>query len=72
MSITKSGKWIIVLIAYDDESIEPQVIKEFIASDEDEQCAALLRGGHLMATLPDDTESDAEGLRREIEKQCLR
>lgn len=70
---TNAKKWIIVLIAHDDPDIDVQVIKEQIPVADDEHLAALLRGGHLIATLPDDpTESEAESLRREIEKQCLR
>ena len=72
MPVTNTGKWIIILIAHDDPAIEPQVIKEQIGSDDNEQLAALCRGGDLIATLPEDTEEDAEGLRLEIEKQCLR
>ncbi|HZZ44528.1 MAG TPA: hypothetical protein VFE58_16450 [Tepidisphaeraceae bacterium] len=65
-------KWVIILVAHEDENLEAQVIKECIPAEEDEQLAAFLRGGELIATLPDDTEADAESLRREIEKQCLR
>ena len=68
-----AGKWIIVLLAYDDPElgIEPEVIKEAIADTEDEQLAALLRGGELVAVV-EDTEEVAEGCRRDYEKQCLR
>lgn len=66
-----AGKWIIVLVAYDDMDLEPQVIKELIPANEDEQLAALLRGGELVAVV-DDIEEVAEGCRREFEKQCLR
>jgi hypothetical protein len=72
MPVTKSGKWIIVLVAHDDPDLEPQVLKEFIPQDENEHLAALLRGGELIATLVDEPEGDAEMLRREIEKQSLR
>ena len=68
-----AGKWIIVLLAYDDPELglEPEVIKELIADNEDEQLAALLRGGELVAVV-EDTEDVAEGCRRDYEKQCLR
>ena len=70
--MNEAGKWIILLVAFDDADLEPQVLKERIAGDEDEQLAALLRGGELIAVLEDDEEETAEGYRREIEKQCLR
>jgi len=65
-------KWIIVLVAYDDPDLEPEVLKERIASNEDPQLAAFLRGGELVAVLNDEEEELAEGYRREIEKQSLR
>jgi len=65
-------KWIILLVAHDDPSIDAQVIKESIPAEENEHLAAFMRGGELIATLPDDPENEAEALRREIEKQCLR
>ena len=65
-------KWIIVLVAYDDPEIETRVIKERIAMDEDEQLAALLRGGELVAVLGFDNEAAAEANRIEAEKSCLR
>jgi hypothetical protein len=66
-----TGKWVIVLVAYEDSDLEPQVLKELIPHEEDEQLAALLRGGELVAVV-DDTEEVAEGCRQEFEKQCLR
>jgi hypothetical protein len=69
---TREGKWIIVLIAYDDPEIEACVLKERIPMDEDENLAAFMRGGELMAVTTDDEEQVIEGLRREIEKECLR
>jgi hypothetical protein len=65
-------KWIIVLVAYDDPELEPKVLKELIPAEEDEEFAALLRGGELVTVLSDDEEDVAEMYRREIEKQCLR
>ena len=65
-------KWIIVLVAYDDPEIETRVIKERIAMNENEQLAALLRGGDLVAVLGFDNEAAAEANRIEIEKACLR
>lgn len=67
-----AGKWIIVLVAFEDSATDPQVLKEWIPADENEQLAAFLRGGELLEVLGDETESTAEGCRRDIEKQCLR
>jgi hypothetical protein len=66
------GKWILVLVAYDDEDLEPQVLKERLARDEDEQLAAFLRGGELVAVLGDDNEAIVEAHRVAVEKECLR
>lgn len=66
------GKWIMLLVAFSDDDFEPVVLKERIAADEDEQLAAFLRGGELLAVLGDEEESVAEGFRRDLEKQCLR
>jgi hypothetical protein len=71
-TMAKGHKWIIVLIAYDDPQIETRVLKERIAAYEDEQLAALLRGGELVATLAYDNEAAAEAQRIEIERSCLR
>ena len=68
----RSAKWILVLVAFDDSDLEPVVLKERIAGDEDEQLAALLRGGELLDVLSDETEEAVEFYRRELEKQCLR
>jgi len=65
-------KWIIVLVAYDDPEIETRVIKERLALEDDEQLAALLRGGQLVAASGLDSEPAAEAQRLEIEKFCLR
>jgi len=65
-------KWIIVLIAFDDPEIAPEVIKERIPVSEDERVAAFLRGGELLNVLHEDSESIAEGVRRDAEKECLR
>jgi len=65
-------KWIVVLIAFDDPELPPQVLKERIAEDEDERLAAFLRGGELLNVLHEDSESIAEGIRRDAEKECLR
>ena len=65
-------KWIIVLVAYDDPAIETRVIKERLAMDDDEQLAALLRGGELVAVLAFDNELAAEASRIEVERSCLR
>ena len=66
------GKWIMLLVAFSDDDFEPVVLKERIGADEDEQLAAFLRGGELLAVLGDEEESVAEGCRRDLEKQCLR
>jgi hypothetical protein len=65
-------KWIIVLVAYDDPAIETRVIKERLAINDDEQLAALLRGGELVAVLGFDNELAAEASRIEVERSCLR
>ena len=68
----RSGKWIIVLVAFDDSELPPQVLKERIGINDDEQVAAFLRGGELLDVLKTDDETIAEGYRAQIEKQCLR
>ena len=68
----KAHKWIIVLVAYDDAMIETRVIKERLAVDENEQLAALLRGGELVSVSEFDDEAHAEACRREVEKSTLR
>jgi len=67
-----TGKWILVLVAHDDDELEPQVLKERIARDEDEQLAAFMRGGELVAVIGDVSEVIAEAHRFEVEKECLR
>jgi hypothetical protein len=66
------SKWIILLVAFDDANLEPEVIKERIGADEDEELAAFMRGGELVAVMADEDETVVEGFRREVEKQCLR
>jgi hypothetical protein len=70
--MSSPGKWIILLVAFDDDDVEPQVLKERIEADEDEHLAALLRGAELITVLGDDEEEVAEAIRLEMEKQCLR
>ncbi|HYO10645.1 MAG TPA: hypothetical protein VER17_16900 [Tepidisphaeraceae bacterium] len=65
-------KWILVLVAFDDPEIDPQVIKEQIEGEDDEQLAALLRGGKLLDVLGDEEEEVVEQYRRQVEKECLR
>ena len=65
-------KWIIVLVAYDDPAIETRVVKERLAMDEDEELAALVRGGELVAVVGFDNELAAEASRIEVERDCLR
>ena len=65
-------KWIIVLVAFEDDEFEPQVLKERLQPQEDEFIAAFLRGGELLAVIRGDDEETAEGCRRDFEKQCLR
>ena len=69
---TRSYKWVIVLVAFDDDAVPASVLKERIPTDSDEHLAAFLRGGELVTTLLDDNKTDAELLRAEVEKQCLR
>ena len=68
----RSGKWIIGLVAFDDSELPPQVLKERIGINDDEQVAAFMRGGELLDVLKTDDETIAEGYRAQIEKQCLR
>ena len=70
--MNSTHKWIIVLVAYDDPAIETRVIKERIPMEDDEQLAALLRGGELVAVFGFDNEAAAESQRFEVEKTCLR
>ena len=65
-------KWIIVLVAFDDAEMTPQVIKECIAHDEDEKLAAFLRGGELLDVMFEDDEEVVEGYRFQVERKCLR
>ena len=70
--MNSTHKWIIVLVAYDDAAIETRVIKERLAIQDDEQLAALLRGGELVAVSALDNEAAAEAQRIEVERACLR
>lgn len=65
-------KWIIVLVAYEDPEIEAGVIKERLPAEDDEQLAALLRGGELVAVMDFDNESVAEAQRVDVERSSLR
>jgi hypothetical protein len=67
-----SFKWVVVLVAFDDDDVETAVLKERIAADEDEHTAAFLRGGELMAVVMLDDERVAEAERVHVEKMCLR
>jgi hypothetical protein len=68
----KAHKWIIVLVAYDDRRIKTRVIKERLPIDENDQLAALLRGGQLVTVIDVDDEAVAEAHRIEVEKTCFR
>ena len=70
--MNRHGKWIIVLVAWDDSDIAPCVLKERLEADEDPQMAALLRGGQLLNVIEMDNELIAESERAAMEKQCLR
>ena len=61
-----------MLFRSDDPAIETRVIKERLTIDEDEQLAALLRGGELVAVLELDNEAAAEAHRIEVERASLR
>jgi hypothetical protein len=67
-----SHKWIVVLVAWDDPQIQPKVIKERLTVDENEQLAAFLRGGDLVAVIGFDNEPAAEAQRVEVERACFR
>ena len=70
--MNSAHKWIIVLVAYEDPEIEARVIKERLPVADNEQLAALLRGGELVAVIDLDDESAAEAHRVAFEKSCLR
>jgi hypothetical protein len=70
--VNNEYKWIIVLVAYDDPEIRTRVFKERLRVDEDEELAAFLRGGELMAVIGADDEILAESQRQDIERTCLR
>jgi hypothetical protein len=66
-------KWVIFLVAFDDPEVDPQVLAERIAADEDEQMAAFMRGGEVLEVRPGTyTDAEIEQCRRELEKNCLR
>lgn len=66
-------KWVMFLVAFDDPEVEPQVLAERVAADEDEQISAFMRGGHVLEVRPGTyTEAEIESCRRELEKNCLR
>lgn len=65
-------KWVIVLIAFDDPDLPPQVIKECIPAHEDDHLAAFLRGGELLDVIRENDEAVVEGYRLQVEKKCLR
>ena len=65
-------KWVIVLVAFDDPEVSPQVIKEVIDSNEDEHLAAFLRGGELLDVIWEDDEQVVEAYRLQVERQSLR
>ena len=67
-----AGRWILVLVAHDDDDLEPQVLKEQLTPDDDEQLCAFLRGGELVAVIEDADETIAEAHRVLVEKECLR
>ena len=71
-SSSETKKWVIVLIAFDEPDMTPQVIKECIPADENEKLAAFLRGGELLDVLWENDESVVEGYRQQVEKKCLR
>ena len=70
--MNRDFKWIVVLVAFDDDVVTPHVIKERIQADENEQLAAFLRGGELMTVITVDDERVAEAERMYVEKSCLR
>ena len=65
-------KWILVLVAFDDPELAPQVLKERIDASEDEKLAAFMRGGELLDVMGDEDETLVEGYRLQVEKECLR
>jgi hypothetical protein len=68
-----ASKWVIFLVAFDDPEVDPQVLAERVAADEDENLAAFMRGGQVLEVRPGSyTEVEIEHCRRELEKNCLR
>jgi hypothetical protein len=67
-----ASKWIIGLIAFDDPDVPPQVIKERVAADEDDDLAAFMRGAELLDVLWEANEPAAEAYRQQVERKCLR
>jgi hypothetical protein len=65
-------KWVIVLIAFDDPDVHPQVVKECIDARDDEHLAAFMRGGELLDVLFEDDETVVEQYRQQVERECLR
>ena len=68
-----ASKWVIFLVAFDDPEVDPQVLAERVAADDDENLAAFMRGGQVLEVRPGNyTEGEIEHCRRELEKNCLR
>ena len=65
-------KWIIVLVAFDGNDVEPCVIKERIDAQEDPRLAAFLRGGELVDVMEERNEAAVEAARVAVEKKCIR
>jgi len=70
--MSNNFKWLVILVAFADNDIEPTVVKERIDAEEDERLAAFLRGGELMSVIMLDDERVAEAERQHVEKMCLR
>ena len=71
--MSSAEKWVVLLVAYDDAEIEPQVLAERVPAYEDENLVAFLRGGQVLDVLDGDlTEFEVESARRAYEKNCLR
>jgi hypothetical protein len=70
--VSTQHKWIIVLVAHDDPEIESQVLKERLLADENEDLAALLRGGEVISVVEVDDEIAAEAERLMAERTSLR
>jgi hypothetical protein len=69
--------WVIYFVGFDetgqseDQQVEPYVGRERIETTSEAECAALMRGGRVVAVVADD-EAHAERTRAAIEMEIMR